>query len=116
MGFKSLHGNGDHDIVTNANYVKVGFGSLVDTRLAPLMFLGVWGSPSLGLGSTNNLVISLGLWMVVVLALCCEGGNALGDEGKLRFVSWICFMSVSWLLICYNSHPHRLWLCLQVTG
>ena len=40
MGFKSLNGNGDHDIVMNANYVKVGFGSLVDTKLTQLMLLG----------------------------------------------------------------------------
>ena len=116
MGFKSLHGNGDHDIVGNANYVKVGFRLSVDTRLVPLMLLGVWGSPSLGLGCMNSLVISLNLWMVVISALHYEGGNAQGDKGKLHFVSWLCFMSVLWLLICYTSHPHRLWLCLQVTG
>ena len=66
-----MHGNGDHNIVTNVNYGKVGLGLVVDTKQAPLMLLGVWGSPRLGLGSMNRLVISLGLWMVVVLALHC---------------------------------------------
>ena len=56
---------------------------IVDTRLVPLMLLRVWGIPSLGIVSTKILVILLGLWMVVVSSLCCEGGNAMGDEGKL---------------------------------
>ena len=64
----------------------MGFGLVVANRLAPLMFLGVWGIPRLGICSMNSLVILLGLLMVVVSALCCEGGNALGDEGKLRLV------------------------------
>ena len=59
MGFKALHGNGDHDNVMFVNYRGMGFGWIVDTRMVPLMLLGVWGSPSLGLGSTSDLVISL---------------------------------------------------------
>ena len=74
------------------------------------MFLGVWRSPSLGLGSTNGLLILLGLLMVVVSTMRCEGGNAPGDEGRLCLVSWMHFKSVSWLLLRYTSHPHRFWL------
>ena len=42
------------EMETNANemivnYGDVGFGLIMDTRLAPLMRLRVWGSPSLGL-------------------------------------------------------------------
>ena len=81
----------------------MGFGLLAATRVAPLMLLGVWGSPSLGLGSTNHLVISLGLLMVLVLALRCEGDNTLGDEGKLHLVSRLHFVFVLWLLCCHTS-------------
>ena len=42
MGFKALHGNGDHDNVTFVNYGDVGFGLIMDTRLEPLMHLEVW--------------------------------------------------------------------------
>ena len=80
MGFKYLH-EMETINVSNENYGIVGYGLLVCTRLAPLMFLGVWGSPSLGHGSTNILFISLGLLMVVVLALSCEGGNTGGNLG-----------------------------------
>ena len=41
MGFNTLHGKGDHDIVSNENYGKVGFGLVVATRIVPLMLLGV---------------------------------------------------------------------------
>ena len=47
MGFKALHGNGNHDNVTFVNYKGMGFGWIVDTRLASLIFLGIWGIPSL---------------------------------------------------------------------
>ena len=87
MGFKTLHEMEPIVNFSNANYGIVGFVLLVATKLLPSIFLGVWGSPRLGLGSTNSLVISLGMLMVVVLALHYEGGNALGDEGKLRLVS-----------------------------
>ena len=33
IGFKDLHGNGDHDNVTFVNYRDVGFGLIMDTRL-----------------------------------------------------------------------------------
>ena len=81
MGFNTLHELETIVNVSNANYGIVGFILLVATRLSPLMFLGVWGSPSLGLGSTNSLVISLGLLMVVVSALRYEGGNVGGNIG-----------------------------------
>ena len=48
----------------NPNYGIVGFGLIMVTRMVPLILLGVYDSPSLGLGSTIHLVISLGLWMV----------------------------------------------------
>ena len=69
MGFNTLHG-----MVTNANeamvnYGDVGFGLISDTRLVPLMHLEIWGIPILGLRSMSDLVISLLLLMVLVLAL-----------------------------------------------
>ena len=64
MGFNTLHG-----MVTNVNeamvnYGDVGFGLILDTKLAPLMHLGVWGNPRLGIRSTSKLVISLVLLIV----------------------------------------------------
>ena len=85
MGFKTLHEMETIFNVSKANYEKVGFGLVIDMRLVPLMLLGVWGSASLGLGSTNSLVISLGLWMVVVSALHCEWRRRPGYEGKLHW-------------------------------
>ena len=87
MGFKSLHEMETIIKISNANYGIVGFGLLVSTRLVPLMFLWVWGSQSLGLGSMNSLFILFSMLMVVVSTLCCEGGNALGDKGKLCLIS-----------------------------
>ena len=104
MEFKTLHEMETIVNVSNANYGIVGFGLQVSTWLASLMFLGVCGSPSLGLGFTNSLVISLGMLMVVVSSMHCEGNNALGDEGKLRLVSRLHFVFVSWLLCCHTSH------------
>ena len=73
--------------VTNAKLWKCRFW--VDSRHQDGAINASWGLgiPSLGLGSTNGLVISLGLWMVVLSTLHYEGGNTLGDEGKLRLVS-----------------------------
>ena len=87
MGFKSLYEMETIVKVSTVNYGVVGFDLLVATTMVPLMLLGVWGIPRLGLGSTNNLVISLSMWIVVIFALHYEGGNALGDEGKLHLVS-----------------------------
>ena len=87
MGFKSLYEMETIVNVSNVNYGIMGFGLLVATRMVPLMLLMVWGIRILGLGSTNNLVISLSMWIVVIFALRYEGGNTLGDEGKLHLVS-----------------------------
>ena len=65
MGFKALHGHGNLENVMFVNNGDVGFGLILDTRLVPLMHLGGWGSPRLGLGSTSDLVISLVLWVLV---------------------------------------------------
>ena len=85
MGFKTCMANGDHDNVTNANYGNVGFGLIVDTRMAPLMRLRVWGSPSLGLGSTNDLVIFLGPLMVWSMLCIVDGDDTLFNEGMLHW-------------------------------
>ena len=85
MGFKALHGNGDHDNVTFVNYGDVGFGLIMDTRLAPLMHLGVWGNPSLGLGSMNDLVILLGSLMVWSWICTVDGSNSMVNKGILRW-------------------------------
>ena len=61
MGFKTCMMRETNVNETNPNYGIVGFGSIMVTRLVLLMLLGVWGNPSLGLGSTIHLVISLGL-------------------------------------------------------
>ena len=52
------------DNVKFVNYGDVGFGLILDTRMAPLMHLRVLGSPSLGLSSTSDLVILLVSLMV----------------------------------------------------
>ena len=67
---------------TIANYGDVDFELIVDTRLAPLMLLGVWGSPSSGLGSRNDLVIFLGLWMVWYQIYAMNGDDSLVNEGR----------------------------------
>ena len=64
MGFKTLHGMENNVKEMIVNYGDVGFGLIMDTRLAPLMHIGVWGSPRLGPGSTNDLVILIGSLMV----------------------------------------------------
>ena len=86
MGFKTLHGMETNVNETIVNYGDVGFGLIMDTRLAPLMHLGVWGNPSLGLGSTNDLVILLGLLMVWSWICAVDGEDSLVNEGMLRWL------------------------------
>ena len=85
MGFNTLHG-----MVTNineemVNYGDVVFGLILDTRMVPLMHLGVWGSPSLGLGSTSDLVISLVLLIVWSWIYVDDGGDTMVNEGMLHW-------------------------------
>ena len=84
MGFKTLHGMETNVNETNVNYGDVGFWLIMDTRLAPLMRIGVWGSPSLGLGSTNDLVIFLGSLMVWSWLCAVDGGDSLVNKGMLH--------------------------------
>ena len=79
----------------NPNYGIVGFGSIMVTKLAPLILLGVWASTSLGLGSTIHLVISLALWMVWSWHWAMNGGDNLVDRGK----SMLVFRSIMVLFI-----------------
>ena len=98
MGFKILNEMETIVNVSNANYGIVGFGFLVATRLVPLMFLGVWGNPSLGLGSTSNLVISHVL-LIVWSWLCTDDeGDTLVNEGKLRWFHGSVWCLFSWLI------------------
>ena len=83
MGFKTVNEMETIISISNANHGIVGFGFLVATRLAPLMFLGVWGSPSLGLGSMNDFVIFLGSLMVWSWLSTVDGGDSLVKEGML---------------------------------
>ena len=73
----------DHEAIVN--YGDVGFGLIMYTRLVPLMHLRVWGSPSLGLGSMNDLVIFLGSLMVWSWLYGVDGGESLLNEGMLRY-------------------------------
>ena len=88
-GFQALHGNGDHDNEEMVNYGDVGFCLILDTRLVPLMDLGVWGSPSLGLGSMKELVILLGLLFVWFQICTVDEEHFQVDRGKalLGFIS-----------------------------
>ena len=61
MGLKTLHEMETIVNVSSEKYGRVGFGLLVATRMAPLMFLG-FGQPNLRLGSINGSLVSLGLW------------------------------------------------------
>ena len=85
MGFKTLHGMETNVNETIVNYGYVGFGLIMDTRMVPLMRLRVWGSPSLGLGSTNDLVILLGLLMVWSWLCAVDGSKSMVNEGILRW-------------------------------
>ena len=82
MGFTTLHGMETNVNETIINYGNVGFGLIMDTRLVPLMRLVVWGSPSSGLGSRNDLVIFLGMWMVCYQIYAMNGDDALVNEGR----------------------------------
>ena len=84
MGFKTLHGMETNVNETIVNYGDVDFGLIMDTRPAPFMSLRVWGSPILGLGSTNDLVILLGLFMVWSWLCVVDGGDSLVNEGILH--------------------------------
>ena len=83
MGFKTLHGIETNVNETIVNYGDVGFGLIVETRLAPLMHLRVWGSPSLGLGSMNELVILLGSLMVWSWLCVVDGGDSMVNKGMI---------------------------------
>ena len=82
MGFNNLHGKDTIDIESNSNYRDVGFGMVVDTRLFPLMHLGVWESPRLGLGTTKDLVILLGLSLLWSRLYVVDEGDFQVDRGK----------------------------------
>ena len=51
-----------------ANFGEVGFVSIVDTRLVPLMLLGVCGRPNIGFGFHDCLSFDFGC-LGLVLAL-----------------------------------------------
>ena len=85
MGFKTFMEMKTNDNETIVNYGDVVFGLIMDMRLAPLMCLRVWGRPSLGLGSTNDLVIFLGSLMVWSWIYAVDGGESLVNEGMLRW-------------------------------
>ena len=88
MGFKTLHGKQTIDIESISNYRFVGFGMVVDTKLASLMHLGFWGSPILGLSSMNVWVISLGLWRLWSHLCAMKEETPWGM--KVRFVWILC--------------------------
>ena len=56
MGFKTCMRRETNVNETNPNYGIVSLGSIMVTMLAPLMLLGVSGSPRLGIGSIIHLV------------------------------------------------------------
>ena len=82
------------------NYGDVGFGLIVATRLAPLMHLGFWGSPILGIGSMRDLVISLLSLMVWSWLYAEDGGDTLVNEGMLRWFHGSVLLFDSWLDCC----------------
>ena len=84
MGFKTLHGMETKVNETIVNYGDLGLGLIIDTRMALLMHLGVWGSPSLGLGSTKDLVILNGLLMVWYWLCVVDGGDSMVNKGMLH--------------------------------
>ena len=55
---------------------------IMDTRLVPLMHPGVWGISSLGLVSTKDLFILLGLLFVWSRLCTVDGGDFQVDRGK----------------------------------
>ena len=85
MGFKTLHGMETNVNEMIVNYGDVGLGLIMDTMLAPLMHLGVWGIPSLGLGSMNDLVILLSSLMVWSWLFAVDGVDSLVNKGMLHW-------------------------------
>ena len=85
MGFNTLHGMETNVNETIVNYGYVGFGLIMDTRLEPLMRLGLCGSLSLALGSMNDLVILIGSLVVWSWLYTVDGGDSLVNEGMLRW-------------------------------
>ena len=55
---------------------------IMDTRIVPLMHLGFWGIPSLGLVSTKDFVNLLGLFFVWSWLCIVDGGDFQVDRGK----------------------------------
>ena len=67
-----------------ANYGEVGFVSIVDTKLAPLMLLGDCGRPNIGFGFQDGLSFYFGcLGFGLGYAQDKNGGNYWLIEGKL---------------------------------
>ena len=105
MGFKTCMRRETNVNETNPNYGIVGLGSIMVTRMVPLMLLRVSGSPRLGLGSTIHLVISLGLWMVGYWLCTVNGGDSLVKRGKFSLGCNSITVSFIFLLKLYTSHP-----------
>ena len=114
MGFKTLHGKETIDIESISNYRDVGFGLIVDTRMAPLMHIWVWGSPSLGLGSMKHLIILLGLLFIQSHLCAVDEGDFQVDRGKapLGFSSIVVILQLG-----HDYHTSHLDYCwwLEVT-
>ena len=70
------------DIELISNYRDVGFGMVADTRLVPLMRLGVWRNPSLGIVSMKDFLILLGLLFVWYHLCTVDEGDFQVDIGK----------------------------------
>ena len=109
MGLKYLHGKETIDIESISNYRDVGFALILDTRMAQLMRLGIWGSPSLGLGSMKDLVIFLGLMFVWSQICVVDEGDFKVDRGKAS-------LGFSRIVVClfsylgfHTSHPSFAW-------
>ena len=98
----------------NPNYGIVGFRSIMVTKMAPLMLLGVWASTSLGIGSTIHLVISLALWMVWSWLWAMNGGDNLVDRGKStlgfsNIMFFILFSYSAFILLIHCSFDGCRW-------
>ena len=66
------------------NYGQVGFMSIVDTRLVPLMLLGDRGKPNIGFGFDDSLSFHFGcLGFGLGFAQGKTGGECLLIKGKL---------------------------------
>ena len=107
-GLTLLHKMKAIDIGSILNYIRVGFGSwIMGHRLAPLMCLGICGSPSLGLGSRWTWSFFSVCWFFWSW-LCTVGEcNFQDKEGMVSFGFTTLLFVVAYSMIHTSHHCYH---------